>query len=197
MRPEEAAMLVLAELQREPPYQTAFSSWNYNLRFQAAAGGAGKPELAIQAGAVALEGWLWLGILRQADLDDELRRTVEPLVMRSKYDDAVLAAMRLVEDRVRFVGSYSNSDIGTKLMRAAFGSSGTLHDSAIDSGEAIGRMDLFAGAIGVFKNPASHRIVGNDRSQATEVILLANSLLRILATAEQATRKRGRPRKRT
>jgi hypothetical protein len=60
MRPEEAAMLVLAELQREPPYQTAFSSWNYNLRFQAAARDAGKPELAIQAGAVALEGWLWL-----------------------------------------------------------------------------------------------------------------------------------------
>jgi len=137
-----------------------------------------------------------LGILRRADLDGELRRTVESLMMSGKYDDAVLAAMRYVEDRVRFAGHLSNSDIGVSLMRTAFGGAGSLRDPKIDGGEATGRMDLFAGAIGVFKNPASHRIVGNDQTQAVEVIFFANTLLRLVAVAEQATRKRGRPRKR-
>jgi uncharacterized protein (TIGR02391 family) len=235
LRPDEVAMLVLAELQREPAWAQALNSWNYQREIQRQALLAGAPEdVAVQAGGIALEGWEWLrsngfvaehpqsgagwerltragrtakpqayleeirglGILRGAVLDDELRGSVEPLMMRGKYDDALLAAMRLVEDRVRFAGHFSDSDIGVKLMRAAFKVGGQLYDSSIDPGEATARMDLFAEAIGVFKNPASHPIVGNDQSQATEVILLANGLLRILASAEQATRKPGRPRKR-
>jgi uncharacterized protein (TIGR02391 family) len=137
-----------------------------------------------------------LEVLREVDLDPELRRTVEALFVRGKYDDAVMAAMRLVEDRVRFAGRYSNSDIGVSLMRKALGQKESLRDAALDPGEAQGRMDLFVGAIGVFKNPASHRIVGNDHTEAVEAILLANTLLRLLDQAERATRRRGRPRTR-
>lgn len=235
LRPQEVAMLILADLQAQPTHERGkVNAWNYNRRLQQAATIAGaQPSQAFQAGAIALEGWQWLrsngflaphfdqdgcetltragriadprlhlaearglGILRGAELDDQLRSAVEPLMVRSKYDDAVMAAMRLVEDRTRFAGHYSDSDIGVKMMRSAFGSKGPLHDSKIDPGEATARMELFAGAIGVFKNPASHRIVGNDQAGAVEVILLANTLLRILGRAEKATRRVGRPRKR-
>lgn len=46
-------------------------------------------------------------------------------------------------------------------------------------------MALFWGAIGVFKNPSSHRQVDyKDPTQAAEVVLLADLLLRLLDDVE-------------
>jgi uncharacterized protein (TIGR02391 family) len=74
------------------------------------------------------------------------------------------------------------ADIGTKLMRKAFDvENGPLTDKAAEQGERQARSDLFAGAIGSYKNPPSHRAVTFDGpDEAAEIITLANHLLRIV-----------------
>jgi uncharacterized protein (TIGR02391 family) len=104
--------------------------------------------------------------------------------MRAEYDMAVLQAMKAVEVAVRdaVTGHACASLLGVKLMRAAFApEDGPLTDLALDGGERVARMELFAGAIGSYKNPHSHRDVNlDDPGEAMETILLANHLLRIV-----------------
>jgi hypothetical protein len=72
-----------------------------------------------------------------------------------------------------------------------------LADPGLVPGERAARMELFAGAIGVHRNPSGHGLVDyTDPQEAAEVVLIANNLLRHLARAVRATRGRGRPRAR-
>lgn len=100
--------------------------------------------------------------------------------MRGEYDVAVFQAMKAVEVAVRAASGLSG--LGVPLMRAAFKpETGPLTDKTVEPGEQEARMHLFGGAIGSFKNPHSHRDVSLDNAaEATEVILLANHLLRIV-----------------
>jgi uncharacterized protein (TIGR02391 family) len=73
-----------------------------------------------------------------------------------------------------------------KLMREAFKQGGPLADARADGGEQVATMELFAGAIGTFKNPTSHRPVSyEDPAEAAEVVLLADLLMRLLDRVEQ------------
>jgi uncharacterized protein (TIGR02391 family) len=104
-----------------------------------------------------------------------------PAFEHGDYDSAVFQAMKAVEVTVREVAGLSPSLLGVTLMRKAFHPDfGRLSDFKTQHGERQARRDLFAGAIGSFKNPHSHRDVLLDNpAEAAELMLLANHLLRI------------------
>jgi uncharacterized protein (TIGR02391 family) len=106
---------------------------------------------------------------------------VKSQFLLGEYELAAFAAMREVEIRVRELSGADSSLLGVKLMRKSFADGGKLADSELDPGERIGIMELFAGAIGTFKNPPSHRQVDYaDPTEASEVVLLADLLMRLL-----------------
>jgi len=115
-------------------------------------------------------------------LHPTIREDVWALYHRGKYDTAVFEAMKAVEVAVREAAGLSAADIGKDLMRKAFDvKNGPLSDTGAEPAERQARSDLFAGAIGSYKNPHSHRNVAlDDPDEAAEIIMLANHLLRIV-----------------
>lgn len=135
-----------------------------------------------------LEAYKRGNLLGGMSLAPTLARKVRPTYMRDDYDTAVFQAFKEVEIQVRRKGGFGNDRIGVQLMRDAFNSeSGPLADKAMELGEREAMSHLFAGAIGMLKNPSSHRDTAlSDPQEAAEAILFANYLLRVverLATA--------------
>lgn len=101
--------------------------------------------------------------------------------IRGAFDTAVFEAFKEVEVAVRTKGTYPQTLIGIDLMRKAFHpSDGRLTIQGDPPGERQAIMDLFAGAIGSYKNPASHRRVAIEADEAVEMIILASHLLKIV-----------------
>jgi uncharacterized protein (TIGR02391 family) len=119
------------------------------------------------------------------DLHSRLGARIRRQFLLGEYELAAFAAMREVEIRVRELSSLPESKIGVDLMKQAFREGGPLASKELDPGERDARMALFWGAIGVFKNPSSHRQVDfGDATEASEVVLLADLLLRLLDRQE-------------
>lgn len=120
-------------------------------------------------------------ILLAIRADSRLTRARTQFLL-GEYELSAFAAMREVEIRVRELAGAEDSLIGVKLMRQSFKpDGGPLADAGLDAGEQVGMMELFAGAIGTFKNPPSHRQINyDDPTEASEVVLLADLLMRIL-----------------
>jgi uncharacterized protein (TIGR02391 family) len=146
-------------------------------------------------------GWFVLGKRGRAALEDPQqfaaytkaaafpRELIHPAIAertwaalaRGEYDAAVFYAFRSVEEAVRKAGSFADTDIGVTLMRKAFdATSGPLTKATDPESERQALCHLFAGAIGSYKNPHSHRTVTIDANDAREMVMLASHLLRIV-----------------
>jgi uncharacterized protein (TIGR02391 family) len=101
---------------------------------------------------------------------------------RGDYAGAVFYAFRTVEEAVRKAGGHSDTDLGVVLMRKAFDASkGPLRKAEDPEPEREALAHLFAGALGSYKKPHSHRTVTiSDAAEAQEMVLLASHLLRIV-----------------
>jgi uncharacterized protein (TIGR02391 family) len=120
-------------------------------------------------------------LLRRDSLHALLRTSVYDNFAGGHYDTAVRDAFVLIEDTVKKDSGISR-EIGVNLMRAAFNpNSGPLTKMTLPMAERERMVELFAGAIGTFKNPHSHRVVGNyDPAPVMEELMLASRLLRFL-----------------
>lgn len=107
----------------------------------------------------------------------------------SGCDTAVFQAFREVEVAVRDAGKFGPNDHGTDFMRAAFRPAaknnqpiapGPLTDAQLPTAEQEAMANLLAGAIGLYRNPQSHRHVPTHAEEAAEVIVFASQLLRIV-----------------
>ncbi len=110
-------------------------------------------------------------------LHSRIRDSVFFNFQRGDYQTAVLLAFREVEILVREKSGIVD-EVGVKLMRKAFDKDkGPLRDPNAEDGEREARAHLFAGAIGSYKNPHSHKSVSLSARDAVEMLVVASHLL--------------------
>jgi uncharacterized protein (TIGR02391 family) len=128
-------------------------------------------------------------LLPKGQLHALIATKVYPAFLRGEYDTAVFQAFREVEVAVRSAGKFPAELVGTKLMREAFriadpnnslSKPGPLTDTTLPVAEQEGMSNLFSGAISLYKNPQSHRNVLTEAIEASEVIVFASHLLRMV-----------------
>ena len=114
-------------------------------------------------------------------LHPKIREKCEDHFLTGKFDDAVMNACKVVEVHTRELAKLKETDIGVNLMMKAFTPDKPILKYSDVKGEQEALMFLFAGFIGVFKNPQSHRFIDiKDPAVAFEVLNFANQLCRIL-----------------
>jgi uncharacterized protein (TIGR02391 family) len=108
-----------------------------------------------------------------------------PALSREEFDTAIFRAFKAVEVQVRKRSGLPAQLVGTKLMRKAFDpTNGPLTNPNVPIAEREATAHFFAGAIGRYKNPHSHRDVETNFNDAFEMMLVASHLLHIIDQIE-------------
>jgi uncharacterized protein (TIGR02391 family) len=122
------------------------------------------------------DGWFLISyrrssVLPKASLHPVIAERVWSNFLRGDYETAVFHAFKEVEAAVRNAGDFPLTGIGTILMGKAFKvRAGPLADPTLPEAEQLAMVNLFAGAVGLFKNPSSHRhVVLSEPREAAEM----------------------------
>jgi len=160
--------------------------WLLNESYLVPLSGSTSSELVrvSRKGRHALEEWGFdrhrlNSFLRNSMLHPTIADDVVSAMNDGRYDIAIFTAYRALENNVREVCGFDQGDIGVSLMRKAFNSKdGPLKDSHLVAGEQDAMMNVFAGAIGSFKNSTSHRLNAfGCFEEAVALVLFGNYLL--------------------
>lgn len=134
-----------------------------------------------------LEAYQKSNLLPKKQLHPLIAQKVWATFLRGDYDTAVFQTFKEVEVSVRNVGGFAAEDIGASLMRKAFAAEeGPLADKSSPKAEQEALAHLFAGAIGSYKNPHSHRSISIGAEEAVEMIMLGSHLLKIVDSRSES-----------
>ena len=99
-------------------------------------------------------------------------------------------AFKLLEVTIRTAANLGHGFVGVQLASRAFNpDDGPLTDTTSEKGERVALMNLMTGAIGSYKNPASHRRIEISAEEARDMVMLASHLLRIVRSRGQDSRE--------
>lgn len=119
--------------------------------------------------------------LPEGFLHPELLTHVRPLFFQARFETAVFEAFKALEVAIRTTAHLGHELVGVPLVSRAFHpEDGPLTDQEAEKGERVALMNLMAGAIGSYKNPASHRRIEIEAKEARDMIVLASHLLKIV-----------------
>jgi uncharacterized protein (TIGR02391 family) len=121
--------------------------------------------------------------IRDLVADPDILNKTESVLANGDLDLAVLAAFKVVEERLRAKSGLDPSFYGVQLVSKALNPKNGLlvypHAKTQSESEAV--HNLFSGSVGAFKNPASHRTVAyDDQQHALQTIALADLLVRYI-----------------
>jgi uncharacterized protein (TIGR02391 family) len=117
-----------------------------------------------------------------ASIHPKVREQCQVPFETGRYDDAILNAMKVVEAEIRALSGSAADDVGVGLVTKAMKpGKGSVVVSEVEA-EQEAAHSLYRGAIGLLKNPHSHRFVNvTDPVLAFETLAFASLLMRVLA----------------
>lgn len=120
-------------------------------------------------------------LLPKAQLHPEIAGPCFTSFLRGEYDTAVFQAYRSLEIAIRGAAGLGPEVYEVILARNAFNpKDGPLTDQTLVVAEREAMANLFAGALGLYKNPHGHRKIELQPDEAAEMIIFASHLLRIV-----------------
>jgi len=118
-------------------------------------------------------------------LHPKIARRCSVLFDSGQYDDAILAALIMVEEEIRARICAEPSDVGVNLVSKAMNPKSPRLVFSDVASEQEAAHALYRGAIGFLKNPRSHRFVDTaDPVHAFEALAFASLLMRLLDGAK-------------